>query len=94
MRKIESIRLDIDKALNCRANMVLPEDPKVGPEKALLALHPLSEDEVLKLVPHCKKILSNRFVHTVKHKSGTKFTSSEICLPGQNAEPTDCPRKW
>ena len=35
--------------------MVLPEDPEVGPEKALLAFHPLSEDEVLKLVRQSTK---------------------------------------
>ena len=46
IRKIESIRSDIDKAVNSRANMVLD----VGPERALLSFHPLSEDEVLKLV--------------------------------------------
>ena len=59
IRKIESIRSDIDKAVNSRANMVLPEDPEVGPEKALYAFHPLSEDEVLKLVRQStKKVLS------------------------------------
>ena len=31
IRKIESIRSDIDKAVNFRANMVLLEDPEVGP---------------------------------------------------------------
>ena len=45
IRKIESIRSDINNAVNSRANMVLPEDSEVGPEKALLAFHPLSEDE-------------------------------------------------
>ena len=35
--------------------MVLAEDPEVGPEKALLAFHPLSEDKVLKLVRHSAK---------------------------------------
>ena len=39
--KIESTRSDIDKAVNSHANMVLPEDPEVGPEKALLGFHPL-----------------------------------------------------
>ena len=55
IHKIESIRLDIDKAVNSRANIVLPEDPEVGPEKALLAFHPLSEDKVLKLVRQSAK---------------------------------------
>ena len=59
IRKIESIRSDIDKVVNSRPNMVLQEDLEVGPEKALLAFHPLSEDEVLKLVRQsAKKILS------------------------------------
>ena len=59
IRKIQSIRTDIDKAVNSRANMVLPEGPEVGPEKAQLAFHPLSEEEVLKLVRQsAKKILS------------------------------------
>ena len=53
--KIESIHLDIDKAVNSHANMVLPEDPEVGPEKALLGFYPLSEDEVLKLVRQSAK---------------------------------------
>ena len=35
--------------------MVLAEDPEVGPEKALLAFHPLSEDKVLKLIRHSAK---------------------------------------
>ena len=55
MRKIESIRSDIDKAVNSCANMVLPEDPEVGPEKALYAFHPVSEDEVQKLVRQSAK---------------------------------------
>ena len=55
IRKIESIRSDIDKAVKSRANMVLTEDPKVGPEKVLLAFHPLREDEVLKLVRQSAK---------------------------------------
>ena len=55
IRKLESIRSDIDKAVNSRANMVLPEDSEVGPEKALLAFHPLSEDKVLKLVRQSAK---------------------------------------
>ena len=55
MRKIESIRSDIDKAVNSRANMVLPEDSEVGREKALLAFHSFSEDEVLKLVRQSAK---------------------------------------
>ena len=50
IHKIESIRSDIDKAINSLANMVLPEDPEVGAKKALLAFHPLSEDQVLKHV--------------------------------------------
>ena len=50
IRKIESIRTDIDKVVNSRPNMVLQEDLEVGPEKALLAFHPLSVDDVLKLV--------------------------------------------
>ena len=50
IRKIESIRSDIDKVVNSRPNMVLQENLEVGPEKALLAFHPLNEDEVLKLV--------------------------------------------
>ena len=44
IRKIESIRSDIDKAVDSRANMVLLEDPEVGPGKVLLASLPLSED--------------------------------------------------
>ena len=40
--KIESIRSDIDKAVNSPANMVLPEDPEVGAERALLAFQPLN----------------------------------------------------
>ena len=55
IRKIESIRSDIDKLVNSRPNMVLQEDLEVGPEKALLAFHPLSEDEVLKLVRQSAK---------------------------------------
>ena len=55
IRKIESIRSDIDKAVNSPANMVLPEDPEVGAEKALLAFHPLSEDQVLKHVRQSPK---------------------------------------
>ena len=55
IREIESIRSDIDKAADSRADMVLPEDPEVGPEEALLAFHPLSEDEVLKLVRQSAK---------------------------------------
>ena len=55
IRKIESIRSDIDKVVNSRTNMVLPEDSEVGPEKALLAFHPLSADEVLKLVRQSAK---------------------------------------
>ena len=35
--------------------MVLPEDPEVGPEKALYAFHPVSEDEVQKLVRQSAK---------------------------------------
>ena len=35
--------------------MVLPEDPEVGPEKALLAFRPLSENEPLKLVRQSAK---------------------------------------
>ena len=35
--------------------MVLLEDPEIGPEKALLAFHPLSDDEVLKLVRQSAK---------------------------------------
>ena len=55
IRKIESIRSDIDKAVNSLANMVLTEDPEVGPEKVLLDFHPLREDEVLKLVRQSAK---------------------------------------
>ena len=40
--------------------MVLAGDPEVGPEKAQLAFHPLSEDEVLKLVRHSANSLSIR----------------------------------
>ena len=55
IRKTESIRSDIDKAVNSCANMVLPEDPEVGPEQALYAFHPVSEDEVQKLVRQSAK---------------------------------------
>ena len=55
IRKIESIGSDINEAVSSRANIVLPEDPEAGPEKALLAFHPLSEDEVLKLVRQSAK---------------------------------------
>ena len=63
IRKIESIRSDIDKAVNSRANMVLSEDPDVGPERALLSFHPLSEDEVLKLLRQSAK---KAFVHLIQ----------------------------
>ena len=55
IRKIESIRSDIDNVVNSRPNMVLQEDLEVGPEKALLAFHPLCEDGVLKLVRQSAK---------------------------------------
>ena len=55
IRKIESIRSDIDKVVNSRPNMVLQEDLEVGLQKAMLAFHPLSEDEILKLVRQSAK---------------------------------------
>ena len=50
IRKIKTIRSNIDAVANSRAGILVPDDPEVGPDKELRTFQPLSECKVRDLI--------------------------------------------